>query len=45
LSTTPEAIRNFYQYKEGSLETLKQQIFEDKVLDMLLSGASVEKGD
>lgn len=45
LSASPEVIRNFYDHKEGSLENLKQQILEDKVLDMLLSSASIEKGD
>ncbi len=45
LSASPEAIRNFYQHKEGSMENLKQQIFEDKVMDMLLARASIEKGD
>jgi trigger factor len=43
LSATPEAIRNFYQYKEGSLEGLKHSIFQEKVLDLLLSKAAVEK--
>jgi trigger factor len=43
LSATPEAIRNFYQYREGSLESLKQSVFEDKVMDMLLSKAAIEK--
>lgn len=43
LSASPEAIKNFYTYKEGSLEGLKHSIFEDKVMDMLLSKAVVEK--
>ena len=43
LSATPEAIRSFYMYQEGSLDRLKQQIFEEKVLDLLLSKASFEK--
>ncbi|MEW6585261.1 MAG: trigger factor [Nitrospirota bacterium] len=42
LSATPEAIRNFYQYKEGSLEGLRHTIFQDKVLDLLLSKATIE---
>jgi trigger factor len=45
LSTTPEAVRNFYHYKEGSLEGLKHSIFEDKVMDLLLSKAVLKKGE
>ncbi|OGW39385.1 MAG: trigger factor [Nitrospirae bacterium RBG_13_39_12] len=45
LSTTPETVRNFYNYKEGSLEGLKHSIFEDKVMDLLLSKAAVKKGE
>jgi len=43
LSATPEAIRNFYHYREGSLESLRQSIFEDKVMDMLVARATIEK--
>ncbi len=43
LSATPEAIRNFYTYREGSLEGLRHSIFEDKVMDMLLARAIKEK--
>jgi trigger factor len=42
LSTTPENIRSFYEYR-GGLENLKQSIFEEKVLDILLSKAVIEK--
>jgi trigger factor len=45
LSTKPEALMNFYMTKDGSLERLRQMIFEDKVLDSLLSKAAVEKGE
>jgi len=45
LSATPEAVRNFYSYKEGSLDSLRHSIFEDKVLDLLLSKAQLEKGE
>jgi len=45
LSATPEAVKNFYHYKEGSLEGLRHSIYEDKVLDMLLSKAVIEKGE
>ena len=43
LSATPEAIRNFYMYKQGSLEGLKHSIYEEKVMDLLLSKASIER--
>ena len=43
LSATPEAIRNFYTYKQGSLEGLKHSIYEEKVMDLLLSKASIER--
>jgi trigger factor len=45
LSATPEAVKNFYHYKEGSLEGLRHSIYEDKVMDMLLSKAVIEKGE
>lgn len=41
-SATPESLRNFYQYRDG-LENLRHSIYEDKVLDILLSKAVVEK--
>lgn len=43
LSATPEAIKNFYTYREGSLESLRHSILEDKVMDLLLSKATIEK--
>jgi trigger factor len=43
LSATPEAIRNFYEYQGGSLENLKHSIYEDKVMDVLLAKAVIEK--
>lgn len=43
LSATPEALRNFYEYQSGSLEGLRQSIFEDKVMDILLAKAVIEK--
>ena len=45
LSAAPEAVKNFYHYKEGSLEGLRHSIYEDKVMDMLLSKAVIEKGE
>jgi trigger factor len=43
LSTTPEAVRNFYEYRGGSIDNLKHSIYEEKVLDILLSKAVIEK--
>jgi trigger factor len=45
LSAKPEAIMNFYMTKDGSLGGLRQMIFEDKVLDLLFSNATIEKGE
>jgi trigger factor len=45
LSTTPERVRNFYTYREGSLDGLRHSIFEDKVMDLLLSKVQIEKGE
>jgi len=42
LSATPEAVKSFYTYKEGSLDGLKHSIYEEKVMDMLLSKAAIE---
>ncbi len=43
LSATPEAVRNFYEYRGGSLENLRHSIYEEKVMDILLSKAIIEK--
>ena len=43
LSATPEAVKSFYTYKEGSMDSLRHSIYEDKVLDLLLSKAVIEK--
>lgn len=43
LSATPEAIRNFYMYKQGSLDGVKHSIYEEKVVDLLLSRATIVK--
>ena len=43
LSSTPESVRNYYLYREGSLDGLKHSIMEDKVMDALLAKATIEK--
>jgi trigger factor len=43
LSATPEAIKNFYMYKQGSLDGVKHSIYEEKVMDLLLSRAAIMK--
>jgi trigger factor len=45
LQVSPEKIMKFYVSRDGSLEGLKNSIFEDKVLDLILSKAAVEKGE
>ena len=45
LSTSPESVRHYYTHQDGSLEGLRHSIFEDKVLDLLLSKAQLEKGE
>ncbi|MFN3395278.1 MAG: trigger factor [Thermodesulfovibrionales bacterium] len=44
-SVSPENIMKFYISRDGSLDRLKDSIFEEKVLDLLLNKASVEKGE
>jgi trigger factor len=43
LSATPEAIKNLYMYKQGSLDGVKHSIYEEKVMDLLLSRAAIVK--
>jgi trigger factor len=45
LSTTPDIIRDFYKHKEGSLDSLRHSLYEEKVMDLLLSKAVIEKGE
>lgn len=44
LSSRPEDIMKFYSVKDGSLEDLRRIIYQEKVLDALLSKASFEEG-
>lgn len=43
LSVSPENIMKFYVSKDGSLDGLKNSLFEEKVLELMLSKAEVEK--
>lgn len=44
-SMSPEHIMKFYMSKEGSIDRLRNSLFEDKVLDLLLSKSIKEKGE
>lgn len=44
-SVSPENIVKFYISRDGSLNRLRDAIFEEKVLDLLLNKASIEKGE
>jgi trigger factor len=41
----PENLIKFYISKDGSLNGLKNSLFEEKVLDLILSKAAIEKGE
>jgi trigger factor len=41
---TPDAIVNLFMTRDGSLENLRHNIREEKVLDFLLAGAEISKG-
>ena len=45
LSMTPESLIKIYAQRDGSLEGLRNNIYEQKVLGLLLSRAVVEKGE
>ena len=42
---SPENVMKYYIAKEGSLERLKQAMFEKKVLNFLLNKAKIERGE
>lgn len=44
-SVSPENIMKFFISRDGSLNRLKDSIFEEKVLDLLLNKANIEKGE
>ncbi|MBU4320807.1 MAG: trigger factor [Nitrospinae bacterium] len=45
LAMTPESLIKIYAQRDGSLEGLRNNIHEQKVLDLLLSRAVIEKGE
>lgn len=45
LSMTPESLIKIYAQRDGSLEGLRNNMHEQKVLDLLLSRAAIEKGE
>ncbi len=45
LQATPDAVMNLFMTRDGSLDNLRHNIREDKVLDLLLSRAAVVKGE
>ncbi len=45
LAMTPESLIKVYAQRDGSLEGLRNNIHEQKVLDLLLSRAAIEKGE
>lgn len=42
---TPENVMKYYVARDGSLEGLKNTVFEKKVMGLLLSKAKIEKGE
>jgi trigger factor len=42
---SPENVMKYFMAKEGSLERLKQSVFERKVLNFLLNKAKIERGE
>ncbi len=45
IGMSPENVMKYYVSRDGSLDGLKSELFEDKVLDLLLEKAVIEKGD
>jgi trigger factor len=45
IGMTPENIMKYYISRDGSLEGLKHELFEEKVLGLLLERADISKGD
>jgi trigger factor len=45
IGMTPENIMKYYIARDGSLDGLRNEVFEEKVLDILLERADISKGD
>ena len=45
LQATPDAVINLFMTRDGSLDNLRHNLKEEKVLDLLLAGAAVVKGE
>lgn len=45
MSLTPDNVMKYYATRDGSLDGLRDSIFEEKVMDLILQKAEVEKGD
>jgi trigger factor len=45
IGMTPENIMKYYIAKDGSMDGLRNEVFEEKVLDVLLERAEISKGD
>lgn len=45
MSLTPENVMKYYVTRDGSLDGLRDSIFEEKAMDLILGKAEVEKGD
>jgi trigger factor len=45
IGMTPENIMKYYVSRDGSMDGLRNEVFEEKVLDLLLERADIVKGD
>jgi trigger factor len=44
LQTTPDHVVNLFVTKDGSLDSLRRTLRDEKVMEMVLSKAEIEKG-
>jgi trigger factor len=45
IGMTPENIMKYYVSRDGSLDGLRNEVIEEKVLDLLLERADISKGE
>jgi trigger factor len=45
LSLSPENVMKYYITRDGSLDGVRRSVFEDKVLNLLIEKADIEKGE